>query len=133
MMNLDLNLAIKLRTVGISDHGSQGRASGTRGARRAGGSARSLLTAPPSRPPTTRPLQVQGCVGARRGAVRGSPARAPVVSPHRSRYVSASFASPSRELERRSLSALTTSNSLTSTQHWITTTSITDYSVCVQK
>lgn len=74
---------------------------GTRGQ----GPARSLLTAnSPSlpAPPLALPPQVQGWRGARHGAVRGSPARASVVSPHYYRYVSASLRSSPRELEARS-------------------------------
>ena len=56
---------------------------------------------PPRRPPAAPPPQVQGWRGARRGAVRGSPARASVVSPLCYRYVSASHRSSQRELEPR--------------------------------
>lgn len=60
------------------------------------GPARSLLTAPFPARRCHSPRQVQGWHGARRGAVRGSPARAPVVSPHCYRYVIKSLGSSTR-------------------------------------
>lgn len=75
---------------------------GTRGGRGLRGVYWRRIPLPSPPPPLALPPQVQGWRGARHGAVRGSPARASVVSPHYYRYVSASLRSSPRELEARS-------------------------------
>lgn len=65
----------------------------------AGACAEFIDGAPPLLTPFALPPQVQGWHGARRRAVRGSPARASVVSPHYYRYVSTPLRSWPRELD----------------------------------